>query len=96
VTPPHPDYPSGHCLGAGAAVAVFQAVFGSDRFSTSYVYPPLGVVRRWESFSQIAKEVEDARVWGGIHFRSADEHGTQLGRQVAEFALKTRLQPRAH
>jgi hypothetical protein len=35
-------------------------------------------------------------VWGGIHFRSADEHGTQLGRQVAEFALKTRLQPKSH
>jgi hypothetical protein len=60
------------------------------------VYPPLGVVLRWESFSQITKEIEDARVWGGIHFRSADEHGTQLGRQVAEFALKTRLQPKSH
>jgi len=96
VTPPHPDYPSGHCLGAGAAVAVLQAMFGSDTFSMSYVYPPLGVVRRWESFSQIAKEVEDARVWGGIHFRAADEHGTQLGRQVAEFALKTRLLPKTH
>jgi hypothetical protein len=96
VTPPHPDYPSGHCLGAGAAVAVLQAVNGSDVFSASYVYPPLGVLRRWDSFSQIAKEVEDARVWGGIHFRSADEHGTQLGRQVAEFALRTRLLPKAN
>jgi hypothetical protein len=96
VTPPHPDYPSGHALGAGAAVAIMQAVFGGDRFSASYTYPPLGVVARWETFSQITKEIEDARVWGGIHFRTADEHGTQLGRQVAEFALKTRLQPRPH
>jgi hypothetical protein len=94
VTPPHPDYPSGHCLGAGAAVAVLQAMFGDDNFSASFVYPPLGVLRRWESFSQIAKEVEDARVWGGIHFRTADQHGTQLGRQVGEFALKTLLQPK--
>jgi hypothetical protein len=94
VTPPHPDYPSGHCLGAGAAVAVLQAMFGDDTFSASFVYPPLGVLRRWESFSQIAKEVEDARVWGGIHFRAAAQHGTQLGRQVAEFALRTLLQPR--
>ena len=96
VTPPHPDYPSGHCLGAGAAVAVLQAINGSDKFSASFVYPPLGVLRRWESFSQIAKEVEDARVWGGIHFRTADEHGTQLGRQVAEFALKTHLLPKSN
>ena len=96
VTPPHPDYPSGHCLGAGAAVAVLQAINGSDTFSAGYIYPPLGVQRQWQSFSQIAKEVEDARVWGGIHFRSADEHGTQLGRQVAQFALKTRLLSKTH
>jgi hypothetical protein len=96
VTPPHPDYPSGHCLGAGAAVVVLQAFNGGDALSASYVYPPLGVLRRWESFSQIAKEVEDARVWGGIHFRTADEHATQLGRQVAEFALKARLQSKTH
>jgi hypothetical protein len=94
VTPPHPEYPSGHCTGAGAAVAVLQAMYGSDKFSASYVYPPLGVLRRWESFSQIAKEVEDARVWGGIHFRTADQHGTELGRLVAEYVLKTMLQPK--
>jgi hypothetical protein len=93
VTPPHPEYPSGHCTGAGAAVAVLQAMYGSDEFSASYVYPPLGVLRRWESFSQIAKEVEDARVWGGIHFRTANQHGTELGRLVAEYVLKTMLQP---
>jgi hypothetical protein len=93
VTPPHPEYPSAHCLGAGAAVAVLQAVFGGDALVTSYVYPPLGVARRWESFSQIAKEVEDARVWGGIHYRTAVEHGTQIGRQIAESALKTHMRP---
>lgn len=89
VTPPHQDYPSGHALAAGAAVAVLQAVIGSDQVKASYVYPPLGVLRRWERFSQIVKEVEDARVWGGIHFRTADEHGTHLGQQIAEYGLKT-------
>lgn len=96
VTPSHPDYPSGHCLNAGAAVAILQAINGSDVFSASYIYPPgRGVQLRWERFSQIAREIEDARVWGGIHFRSADEHGTRLGRQVAEFALTTRLLPKS-
>ena len=94
VTPPHQEYPSGHCLGAGAAVAVLQEIFGGDKLSTSYVYPPLGVARRWESFSQIAKEVEDSRVWGGIHYRTADEHGTQIGRQIAEFGMQTHMRPR--
>lgn len=93
VSPPHQEYPSAHCLGAGAAVAVLQDVFGGDATSASYVYPPLGVLRRWTSFGQIATEVENARVWGGIHYRTAVEHGTVVGRQIAEFALKTTMRP---
>jgi hypothetical protein len=96
VTPPHQEYPSAHCLGAGAAVAVLQEIFGGDKLATSYVYPPLGVARRWETFSQITKEIEDARVWGGIHYRTSDEHGTKIGRQVGEFALKTQMRPRTN
>lgn len=88
VTPPHPEYPAAHCLGAGAAVAVLQRIFGDDRLSTSYVYPPLGIMRRWETFSQIEREVENARVWAGVHYRSAVQDGTRLGRQVAEFGIE--------
>ena len=94
VTPPHPEYLSAHCLGAGAAVAVLQHVFEGDSLATSYVYPPLGVALKWQGFSQIAKEVEDARVWGGIHYRTSVEHGTQVGRQVGEYAVRTAMRPR--
>jgi hypothetical protein len=93
VTPPHPEYPCAHCFASGAAVKVFQEFFGSDAVSATYVYPPLGVLRRWESFSQIAQEMENARVWAGIHFRSAAAHGTRLGQQVAGYALTNYLQP---
>lgn len=96
VTPPHPEYPSAHCLGAGAAVAVLQHVFEGDRLASSYVYPPLGVLLRWDSFSQIEKEVENARVWGGIHYRTSVEHGSQIGRQVGEFAVKTKMRTTTH
>lgn len=92
VTPPHPEYPSAHSIAVGAAEVVLQRFFG-DKVSASYVYPPLGVLRRWEGLSQISKEVEDARVWGGIHFRTAVEHGTQVGRKIGEYALKAHLQP---
>jgi hypothetical protein len=96
VTPPHPEYPSAHCLGAGAAVAVLQHVFEGDKLATSYVYPPLGVLLRWDSFSQIEKEVENARVWAGTHYRTAVEHGTQVGRQIGEYAIKTQLRPKTN
>jgi len=46
VTPPHQDYPSGHTLGVGAAVAVLQAVFHTDTFASAYMFPlPFGVLR---------------------------------------------------
>lgn len=92
VTPPHPEYPSAHCIAVGAAEVVLRQFFG-DRVSASYVAPALGVLRRWESLAQISKEVEDSRVWAGIHFRSAVEHATQVGRKIGEYALKEYMQP---
>jgi hypothetical protein len=93
VTPPHQEYPSAHCAAAGAAEAVLQQFFGTDQASASYVYPPLGVLRRWDSFAKISKEVEDSRVWAGIHFRTSVEHGTQVGRRIGAHAVKAHLQP---
>jgi hypothetical protein len=93
VTPPHPEYPSAHCLATGAAAQVLLDFLGSDKVSVSVVQPPLGVLHHWDSVAQIVKEVEDARVWGGIHYRTSDEHGTQLGRRVADFVLHNALQP---
>lgn len=93
VTPPHQEYPSAHCLGAGAAVTVIREVLGGDKVDLDYVYPPLGVARHWSSLEQLVKEVEDARVWAGIHFRSAVEHGTAIGQEVAAYGLKNSLRP---
>lgn len=55
--------------------------------------PPLGFFRRYDSLQALVQEMENARVWGGIHFRSADEHGTRLGRQIGQYVLNNALQP---
>jgi hypothetical protein len=34
------------------------------------------------------EEVNDARVWGGIHFRTADVHGADVGRKIGEIILR--------
>ena len=93
VTPPHQEYPCAHCLTAGAAVAVLEDVLGGDAIDASYVYPPLGVMRHWTSLAALRKEVGDARVWGGIHFRTAVEDGIATGGAVAKYGLKNRMQP---
>lgn len=93
-TPGFQDYPSAHCVFGGAAAGVLLAHFPDDKVDVSVTHPPLvGTTRRWSSFTQIAKEVEDARVWGGIHFRSADDHGTRIGRKIAADIVATQLKP---
>lgn len=93
VTPPHPEYGCAHCISAGAAIPVLRKFSASDKISASYVYPVLGVPRKWSSLTQIAKEMEDARVWGGVHFRTASEHGTQVGYKIGEYTLANFMLP---
>jgi hypothetical protein len=87
-TPAHPEYPSGHALFTGAVEVVLRDFFGTDQMSITVNNPDEKITRKFESFSQIAKSVEDARVWAGIHFRSADIDGSEMGRRVAEYVLK--------
>jgi hypothetical protein len=96
ITPPHPEYPSGHCIVTGATMQVLREFFGSDLVKLDYVFPlGLGMMRSYGSFSQIEKEMEDARVWGGIHFRSTDQHSTELGRKIGAHTIATVMRPLA-
>jgi hypothetical protein len=88
-TPPHPEYPSAHACFSGAAEAVLRGELKTDSVRVSVTSPPLfGVTRTFNSFSAMSKEVNDARVWGGIHFRSADADGHELGLRVGEAVLR--------
>ena len=96
ITPPHPDYPSAHCMAAGAIAQVVRQFFGGDEVKYTYVFPPgLGMMRSYSSLAQIEKEMEDSRVFAGIHFRSTNEHSTELGRKVGAYAVASHLQPLA-
>ena len=91
--PAHPEYPSGHALFTGAAEAVLRDFFGTDRMTITVINPDAKITRTFASFSEMAKSVEDARVWAGIHFRSADVDGTEVGRRIAEYVLKNSMRP---
>jgi hypothetical protein len=93
-TPGHPDYPSAHCVFSGAAAETLRRFFADDRAETSFTHPPLfGVTRSWKSFTEIETEVVNARVWAGIHFRTADEKGTIVGRKIGEYVVRQKLLP---
>ena len=94
ITPPHPEFPSAHCMTTGAVAQVLRDVIGSDEVKVGYVYPPgLGMMRNYTSLMQLEKEVEDARVFAGIHFRSTDQSSTELGRRVGTDAVAQHLRP---
>jgi len=89
VTPPHPDYPSAHAVFSGAAEAILRAFFSSDEVEVNVTAPnPFGVTRSYRKFSALTEEVNNARVWGGIHFRSADVDGAEIGRKIGEIVMR--------
>ena len=94
-TPPHPEYLSGHTANSGAMATVLRLVFGdAPGFIIEATSPQnVGFVRYWQTFSEGVQEVIDARVYSGIHFRTADVAGARLGRQVAQFVMTHALRP---
>jgi len=92
--PLHPEYPSGHSTLAGAVAAVLKVEAGSDRIALSTSSPSAkGATRRWTSISEFVREVSEARIWAGIHFRSATEAGTSMGTRVGELVARRVLAP---
>ena len=93
VTPPFPEYPAGHSCVSGAAAGILSAAFGEDTlFSVSSDGLP-GVVRYFNNFSASLEEVKNARIFGGIHFRSACEDGQAIGTAVADYIVGHALVP---
>ena len=91
-TPAHPDYPSGHSCVSAAAALVLSKEFGARtqfRLTSDLM---LGVSRSFRSFSAALDEVKDARVFAGIHFRTATEVGSSLGAAVGQWVLENAFQ----
>ena len=92
ITPAHPEYPSGHSCLSGAAAAVLADEFGERvRFNVESD-TMLGVVRSFRSVSAALEEVKNARIFAGIHFRTACDIGTQLGGNIARFISENMFQ----
>jgi hypothetical protein len=94
VTPCFPSYPSNHASGSGAAVEMLRRLYGSDGHSIDISNPAVpGVALHYSGFHEIINDVDDARVYGGIHFRFDQDAGDTLGREVSTYIFKNTLQP---
>ena len=89
-TPAHPEYPSGHSTVSGSAAFILGAAFGENTtFSVdSETNPNPGKLRSFASFSDAVAEIANARVFGGIHFRTSCVRANSLGRAVADYVSR--------
>ena len=93
ITPPFPEYPSGHSTQSGAAAEVLTAFFGEDFAFEDATHLDDGLKpRQFPSFWAAAQEAGMSRLYGGIHFRSAIDQGLEQGRCIGRHvtALQTR------
>jgi hypothetical protein len=94
ITAPYPEHPSGHLCQDGADLRVLQMFFGTDQIgfdATSSRFP--GETRHFERFSQALAEITEARIWAGLHFRTADLQAQILGRNIANYMANHYFQP---
>ena len=100
-TPCFPSYPSNHASGTNGGLEAMRRLFGAaghDITITNSV-PALGslpatvITRHYTQLKEIADDVDDARVYGGIHWRYDQVAGNVLGRAVATEVVKNNLRP---
>jgi PAP2 superfamily len=97
VTPPFPEYTSGHSTFQAAGNWILTQFTGSDTFGASVTIragqsrfesgavPASDVTLSWATFTLAAEEAGKSRIYGGIHFQSGNEHGRMMGRQIGQF-----------
>jgi len=87
ISPPFPEYVSGHATFSGAAAEILTSLFGNSlAFSTTSVGLPT-VIRTFTSFEQAAQEAGRSRIYGGIHFEFSNQDGLVSGKALADFVL---------
>jgi PAP2 superfamily protein len=96
-TPPFPSYPSGHATFGGAARLVLEREFGPHGHSITLTNPVLPeIVLTYTSFKQITDDIDDGRIFGGVHYRFDQQAGALMGERVGEYVLRHTLRPVRH
>jgi hypothetical protein len=93
VTPCFPGYPSAHGVGAGAASRILWKAYGRHHTVVNSHPVEPGVVLAYDDLLDIVRAVSDARVYGGIHFRTDQDAAERQGKSIAQWNLDNHLRP---
>jgi hypothetical protein len=94
VTPGHPEYPANHGCVTEAIMDAFTEFFDTDDIPYSVSSVVTGTTHNFTSFEDVVQEVDNARIFGGMHFRHSVKEGNRLGRRVSEYILKNHFRPK--
>jgi hypothetical protein len=86
-TPNHPEYVAAHGCLTSAEADVFSEVLGTSKIDIDLASTVTGTTRHFASAQDMKREIVNARVWGGLHYRTSAERGVHLGDQVASYDL---------
>ncbi|CAH0995014.1 hypothetical protein EMA8858_01134 [Emticicia aquatica] len=87
LTPPFPEFPSGHSAQTSTMAEVLTAKIGENISFVDYSKYFVGPPKTFSSFWNAAHECSISRVYGGIHFRDGIEQGEALGKIIGKNAL---------
>ena len=94
-TPCFPSYGSAHAAASYAARTVAEAVLGDEETEIVLSSPAVpDVIREYTTFEEITDDIDDARVYGGIHFRFDQRAGARQGRKIGAWVVKHYLRRR--
>jgi hypothetical protein len=94
-TPPYPDHPSGYNCASSSMMRTASLFFGTNKFDfrvtrNAAMATPF---RDYARFTDVVRDTIDARVYLGIHFRTADVQGAWIGKKVAQWLERHYFQP---
>jgi len=95
VTPPHPEYPCAHCIVSTAVATVIEGIIGTPDIPEVAITMPSapGVTHRYTNLETFTREVANARIYAGFHYRKSTVVGQNMGREIGAYILKTVMHP---
>ncbi|HET7202074.1 MAG TPA: vanadium-dependent haloperoxidase [Steroidobacteraceae bacterium] len=93
-TPMHPEYPCAHCILASSLATVLETEVGDAPMPQLNSISPLApdLKRSWRTIAEFARDVSEARICDGVHFRNSTEVATAMGRKIGSLAVERAAQ----
>ncbi len=92
-TPSHPEYPAAHGFFTAACAETLRRFFDTKHVTITLTSTVTGTSRTFNKTDQLIDEIIEARIYGGMHYRTSCVHGVVIGKKVAKWVAKHYFQP---